>query len=90
MDATEISASGSDGDAVVRAAALMQVDARALVNVLTTRTIVTRDERVISAMTGRGAGAYRIRTCVTAQVNNRWMCATRSSRPPTEGCLNGW
>ena len=30
---------------------MLQLDARALVNALTTRTIVTRDERVISGMT---------------------------------------
>ena len=49
IDATEIH---DNGGAVAAASRLLQIDARALVNALTTRTLVTRNERVVSALTG--------------------------------------
>uniref|UniRef100_A0A914X4M5 Unconventional myosin heavy chain 6 n=1 Tax=Plectus sambesii TaxID=2011161 RepID=A0A914X4M5_9BILA len=47
MDATEI----RDAVGVARAARLLQVDERDLVNALTTKTIMTREERVVSCLT---------------------------------------
>ncbi len=51
MDATEI----RDAAAVQRVAKLLQADSRHLVNALTTRTITTKEENVVSSMTAEQA-----------------------------------
>ncbi len=51
LETTEI----RDSASVARVARLLGIDQRRLVNALTTRTLVTRDERVVSSMSAAQA-----------------------------------